>query len=131
MTRLNSAFETRPSPFLSYPRKAAFTLNVLVKYNLSHNYLQELLVLHKRHFWEVVVVVSSDDQVVLTQGCSCIKNSNPEWACRQNCCHFPSEMSKEAQPSQFPPIAQNTCEYNDYNHRPIEPLHPRCQHKMC
>ena len=29
MTRLNSAFVTRPSPFLSYPRKAAFTFNVL------------------------------------------------------------------------------------------------------
>ena len=43
-----------------------------------NDYLQELLVLHKRHFWEVVLVVLSDDQVVLTQGLRCIKDSNPE-----------------------------------------------------
>ena len=76
ITRLNSAFVTRPSPFLSYPRKAAFTL--AQEMSNMNIYLQEFLVLHKRHFGEVVVVLLSDDQVVLTQGLGCIKNLNPE-----------------------------------------------------
>ena len=61
-----------------------------------YNYLKKFLVLCKRHFKVSRNGGDVCDQVVLAQGLGCIKHSNGEWACLQNCYNFASEMSKEA-----------------------------------